>query len=1031
MLTNTATVSSSTPDDTPANDSDDATTGVVAEADVSVTKTVSADPFVPGQPLTYTITVTNNGPSDAQAVTMTDPVPTGLTVTSASATVGTCLIGDPVTCDLGSLTPGTTVEITVEATTDSSIVGVVSNTVSVSSTTTDPGPGPNQSTVTTTPTPTADLAVSKSVSPSVGVAAGGDLTYTVTLTNLGDSTAFDVELIDVLPAEIVYVGHVGDPVGSCNYEVAGTTVRCAATSLLPGATISVAIVVTVDAGAAIGVDIVNTATKTSTTPDDDSTNDTASTTTPVTTVADVSIDKTLLTDPLVPGQSAQYELVVTNDGPSSADSVVITDSVPVGLTITGTVTTQGSCTDDGISLTCTAGTVAAGGSVTVTVNVDVASDVTGDIVNTATVDSTITDPDPSNNSDTTTDAPVPSADLVITKTTATGALVPGRDVDYVLSVDNAGPSDAHDVVVTDVMPAGLTATAAVPSQGTCDIVGDTVTCDGGSLAAGASFTISISADIDPGVAGSVTNTASVESTTTSDPDDTNNSSTVIDDVFPSADLSLVKTVSTPTFVPGSSLTYTLTLTNLGPSDAVDVIVSDALPAGLTPTSASTPAGSCTIVGADVDCIIDRVGTDETVIVTVVVDTDPGLTEAVTNTAQVSSSTPDPIADNNTSVVSADPTPLSDLTIVKTGPARADGGTSGVYTLTVRNTGSSTATGVVVTDTLDTGMNYVDATGACTAIAGVVTCLPGDLEPGSKAEFEIRVEFDEVSESVKLTNRATVTADTTDPDPRNNTSTVSTTLTPESATLTGTVWNDTNGDGERDPGEVGIGDVTITVTGGPDGIDTVITLVTNPDGTYSTELPPGEWVVDVDPTTHPFGLTPTTPLTSTVTLAAGDSATVETGLGAGTITGRVWLDLDGDGVIDPNETDIPGVRVTAVCPGADGVIGTADDMTYSIITQGSFTFDGVPLQACTITIDTSTLPDRYRQTFDLDGVLDHTTTVTVSEPGTSITVDFGYRVQNNIPVTGGETGLLLRLALTALVVGFALTLIGRRRTRREV
>jgi uncharacterized repeat protein (TIGR01451 family) len=114
--------------------------------DLTITKTGSPDPVVVDQNITYTITVNNAGPSDAQNVVVTDTLPSGVTFVSTSGCAE-----DPngvPTCNLGTITAGGSKQYTV--TVKTSTTGTITNNVSVSSSTTDPTPGNNTASAETT-----------------------------------------------------------------------------------------------------------------------------------------------------------------------------------------------------------------------------------------------------------------------------------------------------------------------------------------------------------------------------------------------------------------------------------------------------------------------------------------------------------------------------------------------------------------------------------------------------------------------------------------------------------------------------------------------------------------------------------------------------------------------------------------------------------------------------------------------------------------------------------------------------------------
>lgn len=120
-----------------------------ADADVTVTKTVTGGPFFAGQPLTYTIVVNNAGPADATSVVVTDVIPAGTTFVSATPTQGTCTGTITVTCSLGPIANGGSASIALQVTPQTT--GTINNTATVSnSSQPDPDPTNNASTAPAT-----------------------------------------------------------------------------------------------------------------------------------------------------------------------------------------------------------------------------------------------------------------------------------------------------------------------------------------------------------------------------------------------------------------------------------------------------------------------------------------------------------------------------------------------------------------------------------------------------------------------------------------------------------------------------------------------------------------------------------------------------------------------------------------------------------------------------------------------------------------------------------------------------------------
>ena len=209
--TNTAVVSSPVPDPTPGNNTAADTNTVTTSANLSVTKSDGVTSVVAGASTvrTFTLTIANAaGSSDATGVSLADTWPAGYLRGTITPSAGTCVdsgVGQGFTCSFGTITPGTNRTVSVTYTVPASTpAGSQTNTAVVSSPVPDPTPGNNTASDTNTVTTSANLSVTKTDSPDP-VAAGADLTWTITAANAGPSDAQSVGLTDTLPAGTTFV----------------------------------------------------------------------------------------------------------------------------------------------------------------------------------------------------------------------------------------------------------------------------------------------------------------------------------------------------------------------------------------------------------------------------------------------------------------------------------------------------------------------------------------------------------------------------------------------------------------------------------------------------------------------------------------------------------------------------------------------------------------------------------------------------------------------------------------------------------
>ncbi|WP_022970509.1 DUF11 domain-containing protein, partial [Arenimonas oryziterrae] len=437
-----------------------------------------------GGATSYTIVVTNNGPSDVTAATVVDTAPAGLTIgawTCAVTTAGTGSVTTACGAASGSgninttatLRSGGVITYTVAATVAGTATGTIANTVTVAvpAGTTDPTPGNNSATDTNTVTPVANLAITKT-DGAASINAGGSTSYTIVITNNGPSDVTAATIVDTAPAGLtigawtcsVTTAGVGSVTTACGAASGSGNINTTAT-LRNGGVVTYTVAATV-AGTASGT-IANTATVTAPagTTDPTPANNSATDTDTITPVANLAITKTDGAASVNAGGATSYTIVVTNNGPSDVTAATVVDTAPAGLTIgawtcavttagTGSVTTACGAASGSGNINTTA-TLRSGGVITYTVAATIAGTATGTIANTVTVavPAGTTDPTPGNNSATDTNNVTPVADLSVTKTDGAASVNAGGATSYTIVVTNNGPSDVTAATVVDTAPA--------------------------------------------------------------------------------------------------------------------------------------------------------------------------------------------------------------------------------------------------------------------------------------------------------------------------------------------------------------------------------------------------------------------------------------------------------------------------------------------------------------------------------------------------------------------------------------------------
>jgi len=222
----------------------------------------------------------------------------------------------------------------------------------------------------------------------------------------------------------------------------------------------------------------------------------------------------------VAGNALTYTLTVSNAGPSEATGVVVTDPLPSGTTF---VSASAGGTEAGGVVTWTIASIPSGSSASVSLVVEVDEEADGNLTNTASVDSAVPDPDPSDDTDSaivTVEPPdTPVADLSVEKVADDSKPTVGQVVTYTITISNGGPADATGVVVDETLPDGLEYRSSEATQGDYDP--ETGTWDVGDLAVGEEATLTVKARVTGKAGSTIDNVAEVTKLDQPDPDGAN------------------------------------------------------------------------------------------------------------------------------------------------------------------------------------------------------------------------------------------------------------------------------------------------------------------------------------------------------------------------------------------------------------------------------------------------------------------------------------------------------------------------------
>jgi uncharacterized repeat protein (TIGR01451 family) len=495
--------------DGPASSNNDGTACAGPPADLAIDKTGPATAN-PGEQVTWTMTVTNNGPGGSSGSTLTDPIPSEL-AGATTTTSGCDIAGGVLTCVLGELAPGESTSVELTGTMPNGFSTPVENTASIFGNERDPDPtNDNDPHTITTRDREADLSIVKGAPGTVD--PGGQITWTLDVLNTGRDASTGSTVVDSIPAGVT---NVASATPGCT--VGATDVTCDVGALAVGETTRITLTGT--APATFSTSVVNSATVTGDDPDPDPTDNTSTSTTvtppPPNAPApryDLSMTKSASDATVTVGDTVTYSLVARNLGPDAAPDAKVTDDVPSGLDVQSASSSQGTCTMSGNAISCDVGTLAPGQQVTVTVRAKAVR--SGSTTNVGTVvppplppGTPPIDP-PGNNTDDANVSIAKRSGLGLTKTANHRTIRAGQTVVYTLRVRNPSKQAMSTVKVCDDLPSGL---VYVSSKSRAKLTRGQYCWTVKSLGAGKSRTFTLTARALRGTSGTKTNRASATS----------------------------------------------------------------------------------------------------------------------------------------------------------------------------------------------------------------------------------------------------------------------------------------------------------------------------------------------------------------------------------------------------------------------------------------------------------------------------------------------------------------------------------------
>jgi uncharacterized repeat protein (TIGR01451 family) len=686
-MKNTAKITKVDTFDSNPNNNEAFVTVIALSSDLALTKTVSNDKPNVGDIVDYNIAIKNNGPSESRNITVEDKLPEGLELVSFSSpdTAAFYDVANGKWNNVGNIQVGEIKNLRYKIKV-TGVIKSITNIATVSSETADTNPNNNTDDVTIYPV-YADLNVLKTVdNPKPFI--NSEVVFKIVIGNKGTYDAPNTIVTDLLPAGAEFVsstipteynhltGEWKLPLPLKVNEVRELLIRAKITN--PDK-------------------LTNKVTIKSNLVDPNPSDNTS-------TVDVDAVDNEIIVRKLVSNNkpafnsNVTYILEVENLGLDTVPVVNVKDVLPAGTQFVSSSSTEYDSTTgiwslknvlgkSKVALNIIAKVIGTDGKIT---NCADAGIVLGDTL--------------VNNNKACADIEPEITNISVTKVAKASSVNIGTNGTFVITIKNDGKQTARNVVVTDPVPANATYVSSTnpgynPTTGILSL---------GDVVAGATINFELTYTVNK--TGSINNEVKVK-TDTPELNLNDNTATATIDPF-GADLEVIKTASNTNPNLYSNVNYTITVKNNGPSDAEDVTVNDALPAGIDYISSLTGTG--TYDNATHTWNVGKIPNGQ--VVTLTITSKINALNKTDNTAEVKSKTFDYNTSNNKSTATIDPN-YADLEVVKTvDNANPTFGSIVNYTIAFKNKGPKDATDVVVTDELPIGMTALTST----STIGIVT-----------------------------------------------------------------------------------------------------------------------------------------------------------------------------------------------------------------------------------------------------------------------------------------------------------------------